>query len=125
MLLYVETMAGKVGQTTARSASTILLTFFAYTVCKISALCFMIIATRIRTSNQLQSQWLFFLANCLIFGSSSCNAFIYACRSSKFRLALKKCWNSFCKGRRVASFNHHPQRKQESRAFQVHPQNAW
>ena len=71
---------GRVEQTTARSASTILLTFFTYTVCKISALCFMIIATRTRTSNQLQSQWLFFLANCLIFGSSSCNAFIYACR---------------------------------------------
>ena len=109
---------GRVEQTAARSASTILLTFFAYTVCKISALCFMIIATRIRTSNQLQSQWLFFLANCFIFGSSSCNAFIYTYRSSKFRSALKKSWNSFCKGRRVASFDHHPQRKQEGCAFE-------
>ena len=103
---------GRVEQTTARSASTILFTFCVYIACKISALCFMIIGTRIRTSNQPQSQWSFFVANCLIFGSSSCNAFIYTYRSSKFRLALKKSWNSFCKGRRVVPCNHRPQRKQ-------------
>ena len=104
---------GKIEQTAARSISTIVLTFFTYFVGKISALCFIKIATRIRTSNQLQSQWLFFVANCLIFGSGSCNAFIYTCRSSRFRLALKKSWKSFCKGERFAPFNHNPQRKQE------------
>ena len=116
---------GKIEQTAARSTSTILLTFFVYFVGKICALCFIIIATRIRTSNQLQSQWLFFLANCLIFGSGSCNAFIYTCRSSRLRLALKKSWKSFCKGERVAPFYHNPQRKQEGRAFVVHPKKVW
>ena len=116
---------GKVEQTTRRSASTILLTFTAYTVCNISVFFCFIIATRIRTSNQLLSQWLFFLANCLSFSRSSFNVFIYIYRSSKFRLALKKSLNSFCKGRRVAPFNTHSQRKQEGRAFVVYREEVW
>ena len=75
---------GRVEQTTRISASTILATFSAYTVCKISAFCFFITATRIRTSNQVQSQWLLFrLANCLLFSRSSFSAFIYVERQQE------------------------------------------
>ena len=112
---------GRIEQTNAKSASTILLTFLYYTVCKISALCFILIATNVSSLNQLQSQWLYFLANCLIFCSSSCNGFIYADRSSNFRLGLKKIRKTFiCYRGIITPLNHNQQGKQEGlRAFYI------
>ena len=82
------------------SACTILIVLFSYTVFSICSILLTRKTTSIGVLNK-QTQWLFFLARFSFFCGSSCNAFIYTIRSTKFRNALKEMWKSFTRKRRL------------------------